>query len=71
MIKNKLKLNPDKTEFFVMSSSYHKTRLQDVNFQLGDDIIPQSSTVRNLGFVFDQQLNMDQHITKLCQSINW
>ena len=36
-----------------------------------DDILPQSSTARNLGGVFDQQMNMDQHITKLCQTINW
>ena len=36
-----------------------------------DDILPQSSTARNLGGVFDQQMNMDQHITKLCQAINW
>ena len=34
-------------------------------------IIPQSSTVRNLGVVFDQQMNMEQHITKHCQTINW
>lgn len=54
-----------------MSSSHHKTVLQDVSFHIVDDIISQSSTVRNLGVVFDQQLNMDQHITKRCQSINW
>ena len=54
-----------------MSSSYHRTVLHDVSFQIVDDIIPKSSTVRNLGVVFDQQVNMDQHITKLCQTINW
>ena len=57
--------------FFVMSSSYHRTVLHDVSFQIADDIILQSSTVRNLGVVFDQQMNMDQHITKLCKTINW
>ena len=71
MIRNKLKLNPDKTEFFIMSSSHHRTVLHDVSFHIVDDIIPQSSTVRNLGVVFDQQMNMDHHITKLCQIINW
>ena len=30
-----------------------------------------STTVRNLGFVFDYHMNMDLHITKLCKSINW
>ena len=54
MIRNKLKLNPDKTEFFIMSFSYHRTVLHDVGFHIVDDIIPQSSTVRNLGVVFDQ-----------------
>ena len=71
MIRNKLKLNPDKTEFFIMSSTYHRTVLHDVSFHTVDDIIPQSSTVRKLGVVFDQQMNMDQHITKLCQTIYW
>ena len=64
MIRNKLKLNPDKTEFFIMSSSYHRTVLHDLSLHIVGDIIPQSSTVRNLGVVFDQQMNMDQHITK-------
>ena len=31
MIRNKLKLNPDKTEFFIMSSSYHRPVLHDVS----------------------------------------
>ena len=39
MIRNKLKLNPDKTEFHIVN-----------------DIIPQSSIVRNLSVVFDQQI---------------
>ena len=40
-------------------------------FHIVDDIILQSSTVRNLGVAFNQQIDMDQHITKLCQTINW
>ena len=71
MIRHKLKLNPDKTEFFTVSFSNHKTVLHDVSFHIVDDIIPQSSTLRNLGVVFDQQMNMDQYISKLCQTINW
>ena len=42
-----------------------------LSFHIVDVIVPQSSTVSNLGVVIDQQMNMDQHITKLCQTINW
>ena len=40
--------------------------------QIGSSISLQSLTeltfVRNLGFIIDQELNMKDHITKLCQS---
>ena len=31
MIKNKLKLNPDKTEFFISSSPHHQSRLNHLS----------------------------------------
>ena len=65
MIRNKLKLNPDKTEFFIMSPSY--TEL----FCMMSASILLMILFLNLGVVFDQQMNMDQHISKLCQTINW
>ena len=71
MVHNKLKLNPDKTGFFVMSSPNHAKCLQDLSLHLDDTVISASSTVRNLGVVFDQNMTLSQHITSLSQSINW
>ena len=71
MIKNKLKLNPDKTEFFIFSSPYHQSRLNNLSLQLDDTVILPSATVRNLGVTFDCNMTMTQHVTNLCQSVNW
>ena len=30
-----------------------------------------STSVRNLGVVFDRQMCMSAHITQLCKSVNW
>ena len=76
MIRNKLKLNPNKTEFFFfcfLFIFYHvifspQNCLDDVYFHIVDNIIPHSSTMRNLGVVFDQRMNLDHHITKLSQN---
>ena len=69
MIKNKLKLNPDKTEFFISSSPYHQSRLNNLSLQLDDTVILPSATVRNLGVTFDCNMTMTQHVTNLCQSV--
>ncbi len=42
MIMNKLKLNPDKTEFFVMSSTHHQQKLQDLVLHINDVTITTS-----------------------------
>ena len=70
MVNNKLKLNPDKTEFFVMSSVHHKQKLQDLSLHINNVTISPNS-IRNLGIVFDPQLAMSQHVTSLCKSVNW
>ena len=71
MIKNKLKLNPDKTEFFISSSPYHQSHFNNLSLQLDDTVILPSATVRNLGVTFDCNITMTQHVTNLCQSVNW
>jgi hypothetical protein len=71
MIRNKLKLNPDKTEFCIASSAHHQKFLVNVDLLLDGIIIKPSPTVRNLGVIFDNQMSMSQHVTTLVQSINW
>ena len=71
MVENKLKLNEDKTEFFIASSLHHSKKFDNITLLLGDVEIFPSKSVRNLGVVFDQQMCMSDHITHLSKSVNW
>lgn len=71
LIENKLKQNQDKTEFFIAASLNHLKKMGNISLHLdGVEILP-SKSVRNLGIVFDDQMNMSNHVTQLCKSINW
>ena len=63
MITNKLKINDSKTECVVFKSPQLKCDLHSLSVHVGESIITQSSKVRDLGVVFDQFLNFDDHIT--------
>ena len=68
MLSQKLKLNPEKTEFMVIGT---RQQLEKVNIdclQVGDRRIMPSSVAKNLGSWFDSKLNMSQHINKTCSS---
>ena len=52
MVRNKLKINDDKTEFLILYSSY-KEFTTDLEFEIGQTKIKPSKTCRNLGVMFD------------------
>ncbi len=60
MSMNKLKLNQDKTEFFVASSPHHHTKVHHLSLIIGDTEIHQSDSIRNLGVYFDHHMTMNQ-----------
>ena len=60
---NKLKLNEDKSEFFVASSKS--------NLKLCGSIITSSDSVRNLGVIFDTTMSMSSHISSISRSLNY
>ena len=69
MFTNKLKLNPDKTEFILIGS--HKNRKQllphfPISIQ-GNQVSPAQS-VRNLGVVFDSNFNFSNHVSQVIKS---
>ena len=68
MIKNKLKLNDEKTEFLIVSSKQQQKRISTSNIMIGDCSVQAVDSARNLGAVFDRALDMDTHITALCQA---
>ena len=66
---NKLKLNPDKTEFIVFGSKSHREKLNHsfpVNI-LGNLISPVDA-VRNLGVWFDSDFSFSCHVMKVCKA---
>ena len=71
MITNKLKINDSKTEFIVFRSPQLKCDLSGLSVNVGESIITQSSKVRDLGVIFDQFLNFDDHITAICRSTHF
>ena len=66
---NKLKLNPDKTEFIVFGSKIHREKLNKsfpVNI-LGNFLSPVGE-VRNLGVWFDSDFSFSRHVQNICKS---
>ena len=68
MKNNKLKLNPTKTEFLIISSIQNRHQIEIDSLNLGDTSIPISENARNLGVIIDSTLNLEAHINKVCQT---
>ena len=68
MTESKLKLNANKTEFFIIGA--HKQRVQlDCFFPkpMLSQIFTPAVLARNLGVTFDNNLNFKQHISQTCR----
>ncbi len=66
MKEHHLQLNLAKTELLVFPAT--PTLQHDFSIQLGSSTITPSSSVRNLGVIFDNQLSLIEHIAKSAQS---
>ena len=69
MFANKLKLNPDKTEFILIGSRKNRNQLLPhfpINI-LGNQVSPAQS-VRNLGVVFDSNFTFSNHVSQVIKS---
>lgn len=67
MLCNKLKLNKDKTEVLIISSS-HRPRPSLSSSTTCDETVSCSSNARNIGVIFDQSFCMVPHVTSVCKS---
>ena len=69
MFTNKLKLNPDKTEFILIGSKNNRKQLLPhfpINI-LGNQASPAQS-VKNLGVVFDSNFTFSDHVSQVIKS---
>ena len=68
MYQNKLKLNDGKTEFIVFGTPAGLRKVITSTLLVGNQLIPASSSVRNIGAYFDQNLKMDTQVKLTCKS---
>ena len=69
MLSNKLKLNKDKSEVLVISSSYQpRPPLSSVDICVETVHVSCSPSARNIGVIFDQSLCMVPHVNAVFQS---
>jgi hypothetical protein len=69
MQNNFLKLNHSKTEYLVVGSKHNLQKLENVaEINIGGSSIACSASVRNIGAIFDSQLNMVDHVNAMCRS---
>ena len=65
LITNKLKINDSKRECIVLRSPQWRCGFSGLLVNVGERQIIQSLKMRDLGVIFDQCLNFDDHITDI------
>ncbi|KAK6179717.1 hypothetical protein SNE40_012018 [Patella caerulea] len=69
MSQNFLKLNDDKTEYLVIGSKFKLSKLDgDLSVRVGKSTISQSKSARNIGAIFDSNMNMECQINNICKT---
>jgi hypothetical protein len=69
MNDNFLKLNDAKTEFLVIGTHHQLLSIpESPSVTIGSTNVSNSSSARNIGAIFDSNLLMDEHISKICQA---
>ena len=69
MNSNKLKLNDDKTELILFKNKFQIKNHVDVSLDINGCDIVNSSQVRNLGVIFDEDLSLTPHVNAVYKSI--
>ena len=65
---NLLKINEHKTDVIVFGTKQKLPTLKDFRITVGDTTRIPSSSVRNLGVIFDSSLSMTSHISTICRT---
>lgn len=65
---NKLKLNEDKTELLVLCTPHQRKKVTLSSLTVGSVTVKAADVVRDLGANFDEHLQMDTHVSAVCQS---
>ena len=68
MTQNLLKLNDIKTNILYLASSHCVKFLKTPALQMGTSSITPNGSVKNLGVMFDQCINMHETVTSVCRA---
>ena len=68
MTCRKLKMNDGKTEFVIIGTRQQLSKQSINHLTVGTSSIEPSSSVRNLGTIFDTNLSLDKQIASTCKS---
>lgn len=69
MLTNKLKLNEDKTEFLVIATPHFFKNNPLPKLSIGETYVTPSQNARNLGVIFDKEMNLNKHISNSIKSL--
>ena len=70
MTQNLLKLNADKTEIMILNNKWDKTTTPETVAVVHGEDTGVSSSAKNLGVIFDSELTMSNHVSKVVQACN-
>ena len=72
MAINLLKLNDDETELILITTHSDTSQYQHIGINVGDSLVtPKSEPPRNPGVLFDSKCSLNDHIAKICKSVNY
>jgi len=69
MTQNLLKLNDNKTNIIYLAPAHYIKSLKTPALQMGTSSITPNGSVKNIGVIFDQCINMYEHVTSVCRTV--
>ncbi len=69
--KHMLKQNDEKTEVVLMGLKSTLKKVPNITVHIGDESIPPTESVRNIGVVMDRHITMKEHVLATCKSANF
>ena len=67
LLENKLKVSDDKTVLMLIGNKYWLDKLDFDSVYVGDTKVKSVDNTRNLGIIFDKEMNFEDHIKNTCQ----
>ena len=70
MIENKLQLNDEKTECLLIRPNICTQNLNSISLSFGHNVISFSTTAKNLGFNYTDDMIIDAHVQDICRKVH-